>query len=188
LALAAALYLSIGVFDATWARYMTDLGASTTVIAVTLALFALPLVALSPFGGRLADRRGPLRSGVYALTLTVPLVAGYGIADSVLVVSIIAVAHSVFDAITTPSGQAAVARAAPPELTAAGQGLYAAAAASAAGLAAFGAAPLYGAAGAEAMWGAAACGVAILTALAFFWGRGTSADRPAEPETEPLPN
>ena len=67
LALAAGLYLSIGVFDATWARYMTDLGASTTVIAVTLALFALPLVALSPFGGRLADRRGPVRSGVIAL-------------------------------------------------------------------------------------------------------------------------
>ncbi len=187
LALAAALYLSIGVFDATWARFMTDLGASTTVIAVTLVLFALPLVALSPFGGRLADRRGPLRSGVFALGLTVPLIAGYGITNSVLVVSLIAVAHSVFDAISTPSGQAAVARAAPPTLTAAGQGLYAAAAAVAAGLAAFGAAPLYQAAGAEVMWAAAACGVAGLTALAFYWGRGTLADRPAEPESEPLP-
>lgn len=187
LALAAALYLSIGVFDATWARYMTDLGASTTVIAVTLALFALPLVALSPFGGRLADQRGPLRSGVVALALTVPCVAAYGISNTVLVASVIALVHSVFDAISTPSGQAAVARAAPPALTAAGQGLYAAAAASAAGVAAFGAAPLYGAAGAEAMWGGAAGGVAILTALAFHWGRGTLADRPAEPETEPLP-
>ena len=54
-------------------------------------------------------------------------------------------------------------------------------------MAAFGAAPLYGAAGAEAMWGAAAGGVALLTALACYWGRGTPADRPAEPETEPLP-
>jgi MFS family permease len=187
LALAAALYLSIGVFDATWAKYMTDLGASTNVIAITLALFALPLVALSPFGGRLADRKGPLRSGVFALTLTVPLIALYGVANSIIVISIIAVAHSVFDAISTPSGQAAVARAAPPELTAAGQGLYAAAAATAAGLAAFGAAPLYGAAGAEVMWGADATGVAILTALAFYWGRGTRADQPAEPETSPLP-
>jgi MFS family permease len=187
LALAAALYLSIGVFDATWAKYMSDLGASTNVIAFTLALFALPLVALSPFGGRLADRRGPLRSGVVALGLTIPLIAGYGFANSVIVASLIAVAHSVFDAISTPSGQAAVARAAPASLTAAGQGLYAASAAAAAGFAAFGAAPLYDAAGAEAMWGAAAVGVAILTALALYWGRGTPADRPAEPETEPLP-
>lgn len=186
LALAAALYLSIGVFDATWARYMTDLGASTTVIAVTLALFALPLVALSPFGGRLADRRGPLRSGVIALALTVPLIAGYGLASSVLIASFIALAHSVSDAISTPSGQAAVARASPASLTAAGQGLYAASAAAAAGLAAFGAAPLYGAAGAEVMWAAAACGVAVLTALAFYWGRGTPADHPAQPESEPL--
>ncbi len=186
LALAAGLYLSIGVFDATWARYMTDLGASTTVIAVTLALFALPLVALSPFGGRLADRRGAVRSGVIALTLTVPLIAGYGISSSVLTASLIALVHSMCDAVSTPSGQAAVARSAPASLTAAGQGLWAAAAAAAAGLAAFGAAPLYGAAGAEAMWGAAAGGVAVLTALAFFWGRGTPADRPAEPETEPL--
>ena len=37
------------------------------------------------------------------------------------------------------------------------------------------------------MWGAAAGGVAVLTALAFYWGRGTPADRPAEPETEPSP-
>jgi len=163
---------------------MSDLGASTTVTAVTLALFALPLVALSPFGGRLADRRGPLRSGVFALAFTVPLIAGYGVANSVLVASLIAVLHSVFDAVSTPSGQAAVARAAPASLMAAGQGLYAAAAAAAAGLAAFGAAPLYGEFGAETMWGAAASGVAILTGLAFYWGRGTPADRPAEPETE----
>ncbi len=187
LALAAALYLSIGVFDATWAKYMTDLGASTTVIAVTLTLFALPLVALSPFGGRIADRRGPVRSGVIALTLTVPLIAGYGIADSVLVASVIALVHSVFDAITTPAGQAAVAHAAPPSLAAAGQGLYGAVAAAAAAVASFGAAPLYGAAGAEAMWGAAAGGVAVLAGLAFFWGRETTAGRPVEPEAEPLP-
>jgi predicted MFS family arabinose efflux permease len=124
---------------------------------------------------------------VFALALTTPLIALYGIAESIIVISIIAVAHSVFDAISTPSGQAAVARAAPPELTAAGQGLYAAAAAAAAGLAAFGAAPLYGAAGAEVMWGADAVGVAFLAALAFYWGRGTRADQPAEPETSPLP-
>jgi hypothetical protein len=65
--------------------------------------------------------------------------------------------------------------------------LYAAAAATAAGLAAFGAAPLYQAAGVEVMWSAAAFGVAVLTALAFYWGRGTLADRPSEPETEALP-
>jgi predicted MFS family arabinose efflux permease len=188
LALAAALYLSIGVFETIWARYLTDLGASTTVIAVTLALFALPLVALSPFGGRLADRKGPVRSGVVALALSVPLIAGYGVVGSVAAACALALVHCICDAVTTPSGQAAVAKAAPPSLTAAGQGLYAAAAATAAGLAAIGAAPLYQAGGANVMFGTAAGGVALLTALAWYWGRGTSADHPAEPETEPLPH
>ena len=59
------------------------------MIAVTLALFALPLVALSPFGGRCADRRGPVRSGVIALVLTVPLHGRRtGSASSVLVASL----------------------------------------------------------------------------------------------------
>lgn len=193
LALAGALYLSIGVFDAMWARYLTDLGASTAVIAVTLMLFALPLVALSPFGGRLADRSGPLRSGVIALAVTVPLVAAYGFVNSVPIACLIALVHTLGDAITTPAGQSAVARSAPPSLTAAGQGLWGAVAAATAAVAAFGAAPLYGAFGAEAMWSAAAIGVGVLAALAFVWGRGTPADRPAastpgpEPAIEPIP-
>ena len=82
LLLAAALYLSIGVFEAIWARYLSDLGADTTVIAVSLTVFALPLVFLSPRGGRLADRRGPLGTGVAALVVTVPIIVLYGVAGS----------------------------------------------------------------------------------------------------------
>jgi MFS family permease len=187
LAMAAALYLSIGVFDAIWARYMTDRGADTTLIAVTLTLFALPLVALSPFGGRLADRRGPLRAGVVALVLTVPLVIAYGFVDSLVVICLVAVAHSVFDSLTTPAGQSAVARSAPAGLAAAGQGLYGAVAASAAAIAAFGAAPLYEFAGPEVMWTATGFGVACLAALAYGWGRGTPADGRAAPVPRPQP-
>lgn len=179
LALAAGLYLSIGVFDAIWARYLTDLGASTPVIAITLALFALPLVALSPFGGRLADRSGPLRAGVVALAMTVPLVVGYGIVGSVALATVLALLHTTADALTTPAGQAAVARCSPPSLVAAGQGLYGATAAAGAAVAAFAAAPLYGAAGGAVMWTTAAAGVAVFATLAWVWGRGTEADRPS---------
>jgi MFS family permease len=176
LALAAALYLSIGVFDAIWARYMTDLGADTTLIAITLTLFALPLVALSPLGGRISDRRGPLRAAVVALAVTVPLVVAYGFVRSLAVVCAIAVLHSVCDALTTPASQSTVARCAPEGLAASGQGLYGAVAAAAAAVAAFGAAPLYQVGGAEVMWAAAGAGVTGLTALAYVWGRGTPAD------------
>ena len=132
LVLGAALFLAIGVFDAIWARYMTDIGASTAVIAITLALFALPLVVLSPFGGRLADRRGAVRSGVVALVITTPCIAVYGFTDSVLIASVVALIHATGDAVTTPAGQTAVARFAPASLAGAGQGLYGAVGAAAA--------------------------------------------------------
>jgi MFS family permease len=178
LSLGAALFLSIGVFDAMWARYMSDLGASTAVVAVTLALFALPLVALSPFGGRIADRQGPVRSAVLALIITVPVIIGYGVTDSIVVACVLALVHSFCDAVTTPAGQAAVARGAPASLAAAGQGLYGAVGAAAAAFAAFGAAPLYGAAGPETMWAVCAALVAALALAAFLFGRGTTVDEP----------
>ena len=178
LSLGAALFLSIGVFDAMWARYMSDLGASTAVVAVTLALFALPLVALSPFGGRIADRRGPVRSAVLALAVTVPIIIGYGVTGSIAVACALALAHSFCDAVTTPAGQAAVARGAPASLAAAGQGLYGAVGAAAAAFAAFGAAPLYGAFGPEVMWSVCAGLVGVLAVAAFLFGRATTVDAP----------
>jgi DHA1 family multidrug resistance protein-like MFS transporter len=189
LAIALALYLSIGVFETIWAVYLSDLGASTGLIAITLAVFALPLVALSPFGGRLADRRGPMRTGVLALACSVPLIAMYGVVGSVAAAAAIALAHCVCDSVTTPSGQAAVARSSPRSLVAAGQGLYGAAGTAAAAVAAFGAAPLYDASG-DGRWFGTAAGVGLLTTLAWGWGRGTPAAEPAqadEPEAQPLP-
>ncbi len=189
LALALALFLSIGVFETIWAVYLSDLGASTDVIAVTLAVFALPLVALSPFGGRLADRRGPTRTGVVALMCTVPIIAMYGVVGSVAAAAGLALFHCVCDSVTTPSGQAAVARSSPPSLVAAGQGLYGAAGTAAAAVAAFGAAPLYDASP-DGLWFVTAAGVGFLTVLAWWWGRGTANMHPAvpvEPEAKPLP-
>ncbi len=178
LSLGAALFLSIGVFDAMWARYMSDLGASTEVVAVTLALFALPLVALSPFGGRVADRRGPVRSSVFAFAATVPVIVGYGLTGSIAVACVLALVHSFCDVVTTPASQAAVARSAPSSLAAAGQGLYGAVGAAAAAFAAFGAAPIYGAFGPEAMWGVCGGLVGLLAVAAFALGRGTTVDEP----------
>ena len=59
LAIGAGVYLTIGVFDTLWARFLSDLGASTGFVAVSLLLFGLPMVVATPMGGRLADRRGP---------------------------------------------------------------------------------------------------------------------------------
>jgi hypothetical protein len=126
---------------------------------------------------------------VLALACSVPVIVAYGVVGSVFAAAALALIHCVCDSVTVPSGQAAVARSSPPSLVAAGQGLYGAAGTAAAAVAAFAAAPIYDAAG-DMLWTLTAAGVALLTALAWWWGRGTPAAEPAaavQPETEPLP-
>ena len=52
LALGAAFYLAIGVFDAIWALFVTDLGAGPIYIGVTMSLFTLPMIFVAPLAGR----------------------------------------------------------------------------------------------------------------------------------------
>ena len=78
LAIGAGLYVTIGVFETLWARFLADLGASTGFVAVSLLLFGLPMVVITPLGGRLADRRGPRRTGLAALVCGLPLIVAYG--------------------------------------------------------------------------------------------------------------
>ncbi|MEZ5234139.1 MAG: MFS transporter [Acidimicrobiales bacterium] len=66
LAMGAATFFAIGVFDTLWKRYLTDLGASTRFIGVTLACFGVPMALVATFAGKLADRRGPLPIGLVA--------------------------------------------------------------------------------------------------------------------------
>jgi MFS family permease len=155
LALGAGVFVSIGVFDSIWSKYLTDLGASTKFIGITLTMWAAPMVLLTPAGGRLADRVGPTRIGVTSLALTAPIVAAYGV-ESLVVVCVVALLHSLFEAVTTPAAQAAVAQSSGSELLAAGQGLYGASGNLVAGASAVAAAPVYDAFGAPVLWTAAA--------------------------------
>jgi DHA1 family inner membrane transport protein len=171
LAIGVGLYTTIGVFETLWSRFLADLGASTGFVAASLLLFGLPMVLGMPFGGRLADRVGPQRCGFVALLCGVPLIASYGRTDVLWVLVIIAVVHATIDSVTMPSGLGAVARAAPAGLTAAGQGLYGAVCAVAAGLVAAGAAPLYGVAGPAWTWAAAALAVSAVIGMGVLLGR-----------------
>jgi MFS family permease len=124
-ALVMAEYVSIGVFDSVWARYLTDLGAGPVFVGVSLAVFAAPLALFAPLGGRLADRYGAFRVAVIALAVTVPCQALYGIAGTLPAVSMILLVHTLFEAAAIPASQAAVAEASPVEAVASGQALAA---------------------------------------------------------------
>jgi MFS transporter, DHA1 family, multidrug resistance protein len=163
---------SVGVFEPLWATYLDSLGASTFTITISLTVFALPMLIIAKWAGRLSDRFGPRLTSVLAAAATVPLMAAYGFVGLVPVVMLMAVPHGIGEAIQSPGTQAAVADASPVEDTAAAQGLAEAAGSAAAAIGAFTAAPLFSALGPGPAWLIAAIVMACLI--------GTSAllDRP----------
>lgn len=145
--LAAVPWLTIGVLDATWARYLTDLGAEPLLIGVGFLAIALPSLFFTPLSGRLADRTNPLRLALIGAVVQLPLVAAYGWASGVAGLLAVAALHSVCWSFITPPGQAAVAKVAPAGQAAEAQGIVEAYGLVLASVGAYAAAPIYEAAG-----------------------------------------
>ena len=143
---------SVGVFEPLWATYLDDLGAGTMVVTISLTVFALPMLVVARWAGRLSDTYGPRLTSVLSAAVTVPLMASYGYVGMVPIVMAMSIPHGIMEAIQSPGTQAAVADAAPPRDTAAAQGLAEAAGSAAAAVGAFTAAPLFDALGAGPAW------------------------------------
>jgi MFS family permease len=123
LVVAVGWFAMIGTFESVWAVLLTDRGAETWLIAVTLSIIVVPMVFLAPFAGRLAQRHGPIRVGGVGVLLAVPCVIGYGFATSLTVLVVLAVLQGFSDAVTFPASQVGAALAADDDQLAASQGL-----------------------------------------------------------------
>lgn len=152
LAVAAGTFVTMGTFEAIWARFMTDRGASPMAIAISVSVFALPLVFLAPRGGKLADRAGPMRVAILALLALAGLQTLYAIPGPYWFFLTFSFAMAMVISTCLPAGGAAMAEASPEDLVGAGQGLYGAVGAGTAAIASVSAAVLYGALGTSAMW------------------------------------
>ena len=53
-------YYGGGTYEVIWSLFLEGLGADLALIGLTFAMFGLPVLLLSPFAGRLVDRRGSL--------------------------------------------------------------------------------------------------------------------------------
>ena len=53
-------YFAGGTYEVIWSLFLQHLGAGLDLIGFTFAMFGLPVLLLSPFAGRLVDRRGSL--------------------------------------------------------------------------------------------------------------------------------
>jgi MFS family permease len=152
LCLGAASQLPNGLYDALWSRLLTDRGASGLLIGVSLSLFGLPFVLLAPYGGRIAERRGPLLATAVALVVADGFMASYGFVPSPVIITVLGVAEACAQSVAVPGGYAAVSRVFPDALAATGQSWFSGAGTATAGLAAVLAAPAYGAFGSGAVF------------------------------------
>ncbi len=118
-----AIQLPIGVYDALWDRYLTDLGGSNIMVGFSFALYSVPFMMLSSTGGKIADRGQPQRIALWSMVVVAPFVFFYGFFDILWIVVGLNIFEGVAQAIAYPATVAAVAKAAPIGRASAAQGL-----------------------------------------------------------------
>ena len=156
----------IGIFDATVDRYLTDVGLSSAELAVGLLIIGIPLMALPPYTGALAERLGGGRVGVPALLLFVPAVLLYGWIGGLASFIAVGLAEAVAESYGVMGAQVLVLEATGAEQAAMGTGVLEAVGLFVAAGAAFGGPPLYGQFGPRWLFGSWAAVCLILAAIA----------------------
>jgi MFS family permease len=127
LMMGSALFLMIGTFDALWAIVLDDLRAGELISNAGITIFALPLIFLGAYGGRLAQRVGPFRLGPLGLLLGALFMFLYGQMPTGVAMLCVGVVHAVCDGLTVSSTGVAVAVGAPAARQAGAQGILGAA-------------------------------------------------------------
>ncbi len=120
-------YFGSGTYEVIWSLFLERLGADLALIGLTFAMFGLPVLLLSPFAGRIVDRRGPFAFIVLGTVL--PAITGIlytFLVDPVLAVPLILIEATGF-AMLNPALYSVVAASSPPGRSSTAQGLYGAA-------------------------------------------------------------
>ncbi len=171
LAMGVAFWITIGVFEVIWAIFLSDLGATQIFIGLTMSLFGLPMIFISPRAGSLAQHRGPLNIAVLSIGVAIICMFSYGFIDNIWVLCIPLCVHAIADAFTMPATQFAVTKASGEDAIASGQGLFGAIGMLVAAVAAATGGWLYGLSGASGLWWISA-GVMIVFMLIAWWRGG----------------
>jgi MFS family permease len=120
-------YYGGGTYEVIWSLFLQGLGADLTLIGLTFTMFAVPVLVLSPFAGRLVDRRGPLAFIVIGMLLPAIAAISYPlIRDPWLAVPLILIEGAGF-ALINPGTFAVVAASSPVGRSSTAQGLFGAA-------------------------------------------------------------
>ena len=117
-------YFAGGTYEVIWSLFLRHLGAGLDLIGLTFAMFGLPVLLLSPFAGRLVDRRGSLAFIVVGSIL--PAITGIcytQISNPLLAVPLILVEATGF-AMLNPALYAVVAANSPVGRSSTAQGIF----------------------------------------------------------------
>ena len=137
----------------------------------------MPFILLAPFGGKLADRHGPLRTLPLAILGVIGVTVLYGALETPGVLMSFAMVEATFNAVALPATQAAMARATEEHERALGFGVAAAAGQVSAGIAA-GRGTVYAAQGQFFVFALLAAAVAVVAAGGYVLLRSASTTTP----------
>ena len=172
--LGAALFFPAGMYEAIWARFMEDLGASTLFVGISLTMYGIPFAFTASTAGKVTDRIGPWRAAGFGLSIIIPMTFIYGFLTSPWLLMGLAMIEAIGQGVGAPACQAAMVKATDESERATGQGMVGAAGTFGAGVAALIAAPLYAGPGPEMTFIIVAVVVAVLGFLAFRLGKPTN--------------
>ncbi len=158
-------FVMIGAFDALWDLVHTDLGTANWMANLGISLFAVPLIILGPFGGKLAQRTGPFRLAAAGLLGAAGFMAAYGFLPSGGWIFAFAMGHSLVDGLTIAASGVAVGMTIPDDRQAGAQGVLGAAQALMAGIAAVVTGILYENSGRTAAYVTAAVAMVVLVGV-----------------------
>jgi len=116
-----------GTYEVIWSLFLTGLGASLDLVGLTFAMFGLPVLLLSPYAGRLVDRRGSLMFIVVGSILPAAMGLLYPrIPEPIFAVPLILIEATGF-ALLNPALYSVVAANSPAGRSSTAQGLFGAA-------------------------------------------------------------
>jgi MFS family permease len=116
-----------GTYDTIWSIYLTSKGATLGLVSLTFTMFAVPVLVVGPFAGRVVDRRGAMPFLVIGMVVIAVAAFLYTILpDPVWAVPVILFDATGF-AILNPAVYAIVGRGSPDGRTSTAQGIFGAA-------------------------------------------------------------
>lgn len=172
------LYGNIGMFDSVADLYLTDLGADERTVALLIWAFGVPLIVLPGIAGGVIDRNRPPVVLTIGLFAAVPVMASFGIFESLVTFGIAAVIEGTVESFAFPAAQVVVVQESGAAEAAIGQSLLDVSGNLAAATAAFVGPILYGSGGPLAVYGTVAAIGLALSIGASIQLRQPTVDRP----------